>query len=418
MTRICSSIGPRPLYHRTIRSPGTGRCKFARTRPWRFWLGLLALLAAAPPALAQPGGYGRGIVEIARVYALDPALIAAIISVESDFNPRAISRKGARGLMQLMPATAEELGVANIYDPWENIEGGARYFRERLDRFNGDLRLALAAYNAGETPVRRHGGVPPYPETQAFVDEVLARYQALKARGLPSADSRQSSVGVREPSPASAPHSARPLPEEKPAIVLEVEEVGPQSRALAYLQEGVRLERRGQVGKAIEHYRRALALDPALIEARHRLGLLFLGLGRLEEAQTEFESVLRAAPGNARVLNNLGLVLHMRGEFRQALALLRSAWELEPGRVEGGVNLSLVLRRLGQREEARAVLVRVLQTREQLPEGHLHLAGLLEEEGDRAGALRHYRRFLELMGERPSPLSAEVRERMSALARP
>lgn len=114
----------------------------------------LAPLVAAV-ATAQPVGYGPGIVEIARAYELDPALVAAIISVESDFNPRAVSRRGARGLMQLMPATAHELGVANIEDPWENIEGGARYFREKLDRFNGDLPLALAAYNAGEAPVRR-----------------------------------------------------------------------------------------------------------------------------------------------------------------------------------------------------------------------------------------------------------------------
>ena len=134
----------------------------------------LVLLPAAP-GLAQTGGLGRGIVEIARVYDLDPAIVAAIISVESDFNPRAVSRKGARGLMQLMPATAEALGVVNIHDPWENIEGGARYFREKLDRFGGDFRLALAAYNAGEAPVRQHGGIPPYPETVGFVNEVLAR---------------------------------------------------------------------------------------------------------------------------------------------------------------------------------------------------------------------------------------------------
>jgi Flp pilus assembly protein TadD len=392
-----------------------GLRKFAPARVL-LWVTVSALLAPAP-ALAQTVGYGRGIVEIARVYDLEPALIAAIISVESDFNPRAVSRKGARGLMQLMPATAEELGVANIDDPWQNIEGGARYFREKLDRFNGDLRLALAAYNAGEAAVRQHGGIPPYPETQGFVTEVLARYQALKASGLPRLDSGQTSSGARDAPPPSAPPPAR-IPETKPAIVLEVEEVGPPARALAHLREGARFERRGQVGKAIEHYRWALALDPALSEARNRLGLLFLGLGRLEDAQAEFESALQTVPDNVRVLNNLGLVLHMRGEFHRALEVLRSAWEREPSRVESGVNLALVLKRLGRRQEARAALVRVLGMRDRLPEGHLNLAGLLEEEGDRAGAIRHYRRFLELTEGQPSPLGAEVRERMTALGRP
>ena len=101
----------------------------------------------------------------------------AVIAVESGWNPRAVSRAGALGLMQLMPATARDMYVADIFDPAQNIEGGARYLRLLQDRFGGDLEKVLAAYNAGPERVLRHGGaVPPIPETQAYVRKVLALY--------------------------------------------------------------------------------------------------------------------------------------------------------------------------------------------------------------------------------------------------
>lgn len=113
--------------------------------------------------------------------ALDPALIEAVIASESSYDPRARSAAGARGLMQLMPATAAELGVADPTDPAQNVAGGARYLRSLLDRF-GNLPQALAAYNAGPGAVQQFGGIPPYAETRAYVDHVLARYHALKTR--------------------------------------------------------------------------------------------------------------------------------------------------------------------------------------------------------------------------------------------
>lgn len=380
---------------------------------------LTSVLASG--AGAQPGGLGRGIAEIARANGLEPALVAAIISVESDFNARAVSRRGARGMMQLMPATARELGVGNIDDPWENIEGGARYFREKLARFGGDLRLALAAYNAGEGAVRQFGGVPPYPETIGFVSEVIARYHALRARELPSLAESEPPARLPEPPVREAvgkPAVPPPAAHGKPAIVVEVEEVGPSAKAVGHLREGARLAREGRSEAAMEQYRRAQVLAPASPEPRNQLGLLYLRAGRLEDAQTEFEAAVRAAPGTPMFLNNLGLVLYMRGEFRSALAMLRRAWEGDRTRVESGVNVALVLRHLGRRDEAREVLTRVLLTRDRLPEGHLNLASLAEEDGDRATALRHYRRYLELTDGEGASLADEVRARMTALTTP
>jgi soluble lytic murein transglycosylase-like protein len=107
---------------------------------------------------------------------LDPRLVEAVVAVESNFNPRAVSRKGAAGLMQLMPRTAKQYGVENRFDPIENLAAGTRHLRILIDRYDGDLELALAAYNAGEDAVKRYGGVPPYPETRNYVKKVLALY--------------------------------------------------------------------------------------------------------------------------------------------------------------------------------------------------------------------------------------------------
>jgi soluble lytic murein transglycosylase-like protein len=132
------------------------------------------------PAEPAMDSYHQIIHEAAGRYDVEYDLIRAVIMVESEFNPRAVSRRGARGLMQLMPITASELDVKNLHDPFENIHAGARYIKLLLDRFDGDLELALAAYNAGPGNVLRYDGVPPYKETRAFVAKVLEYYGAIR----------------------------------------------------------------------------------------------------------------------------------------------------------------------------------------------------------------------------------------------
>jgi hypothetical protein len=114
-------------------------------------------------------------IAAARRHSLDPDLVQAVVAVESGFRPDAVSPKGAQGLMQLMPYTARALGVKDSFDPAANLDGGTRYLRALIKRYGGDVTRALAAYNAGEGAVARHGGVPPYPETLAYVRKVLER---------------------------------------------------------------------------------------------------------------------------------------------------------------------------------------------------------------------------------------------------
>jgi len=124
--------------------------------------------------------YDSLISEFSKKYEVDFGLIKAIIRAESGFNPGAISRKGAKGLMQLMPETAVRWNVSNVFSPRENIEGGVRYFKYLLSLFNNDLRLSLAAYNAGENLVSQLGSIPPYRETVDYVRRVLNFYQSYR----------------------------------------------------------------------------------------------------------------------------------------------------------------------------------------------------------------------------------------------
>ena len=130
--------------------------------------------------------YDRHIGRVAAETGLSPALIKSVALVESGFNPKAVSPKGARGLMQLMPATAASYGVTDLFDPLQNLRAGARHLRDLLDEFDGDLTLALAAYNAGSVAVRRHRGVPAYTETRNYVARVRVHLAPRKRSSRPA----------------------------------------------------------------------------------------------------------------------------------------------------------------------------------------------------------------------------------------
>lgn len=178
--------------------------------------------------LLQPGvlpSAGRltaaNIAELIEAFAaehgIDSALIRAVIQVESNFNRRAVSRRGAQGLMQLMPSTIWRLSVGDAFDPHENIGAGVRYLRQLLDQFQGDLRLTLAAYNAGENAVLRYRGIPPYQETRDYVRKVLSLYR--RTREEPSRNGV-----IRAVSQSAAP--LPPAPPPPPAIYKALEASG------------------------------------------------------------------------------------------------------------------------------------------------------------------------------------------------
>ena len=145
-----------------------------------------AAAAVPPPAqrdakhhrLSQ--SYNPIIHKAADEFDIDPALLKAVIMAESRYNPKAVSKRGARGLMQLMPATAKSLGVTDVFDPKDNIYGGALYLKTLIDKFNGDVRLALAAYNAGSRHVKKYGGVPPFKQTRLYIHKVFKYRQLFK----------------------------------------------------------------------------------------------------------------------------------------------------------------------------------------------------------------------------------------------
>src|SRR5579864_7396111 len=181
-------------------------------------------LSSAP----KPAGYDAGrafparpktdltqvVNEISGKYRLDPDLVNSVIKAESEFNPHAISPKGAQGLMQLMPGTASQLGVPNVFDPQANVDGGTRYLRELLERYNFDLVKALAAYNAGPQRVEQFGGVPPYYETRAYVARIVKDFNKKKiAQGkapAPQNNVAQKKSGGTKPGTAAKSTSKSP----------------------------------------------------------------------------------------------------------------------------------------------------------------------------------------------------------------
>lgn len=165
----------------TAARPSTGVASVVRTDPRTGKL-------VRTVVVRNPAGMAAAVDRVAAEHALPPELVHSIIRTESNYNPYAVSPKGARGLMQLVPSTARRFGVSDAFNPLENLEGGTKYLKYLLDLYHGDYPLALAAYNAGEQSVARYGGVPPFPETQNYVVQVGRRMeQAQKAVAKPAA---------------------------------------------------------------------------------------------------------------------------------------------------------------------------------------------------------------------------------------
>jgi len=168
--------------HRIFINSGETRAKVnGKANGWR--AGKSEMAPTIPVAASKPTPEINSLVEqTADRFQVDPQLVDAIIKVESQYDPLAISNKGAMGLMQLIPETAQRFGVANPFDPKDNIEGGVNYLKHLLDMFGGDLPRSLAAYNAGEGAVQRFGGVPSYSETQDYVRKVTDLYQSASGQ--------------------------------------------------------------------------------------------------------------------------------------------------------------------------------------------------------------------------------------------
>jgi len=163
------------------------------------------MVGGTPVAPVRAAGIDEAVSRIAASQSLSASLVHSVIKVESNYNPLAVSSKGAQGLMQLMPETARRFGVANSFDPVDNIQGGARYLKFLLDLYHGDSQLALAAYNAGEGAVQKYGSIPPYAETRNYLVQVNRQMQKNEAVA-PAPESKPMETPAVEAKPAGPAH--------------------------------------------------------------------------------------------------------------------------------------------------------------------------------------------------------------------
>ncbi len=254
-----------------------------------------AMAAMAPQKIMLPNdeSFSEIINEAARRYGVDPYLVKAVIKVESDFDPSAMSSKGAGGLMQLIPSTARLVGCRDAYNPRDNIMGGTRYLRMMLDRFNGVLDYALAGYNAGPGRVEQYNGVPPFRETRNYVTKVNHYYRQFRA-GLPIAAKSQTRVARAIP----APHSALN-----------------QKLNAAY-----GIFRQGDVNGAIRAYQDILNVYPRNTQALYNLACLLDMERRYDEAIDAYQAALRDDPFLDKAIYNLAIIYERLGQHQDAIA--------------------------------------------------------------------------------------------------
>ena len=185
----------------------------------------LAVTNSKTPQILDRAGLDQMINGAGERHQLDPDFINSVIRAESGFKPRAVSKKGAQGLMQLMPKTASQLGVANSFDPGANVEGGTKYLRELLEKYNFDVVKALAAYNAGPKRVDRYRGVPPYYETQAYIARIIRDFNRQKL-AQNRALAKKNAANSPHATPASAPKS---IASKRNSVAVSSASEGPQT---------------------------------------------------------------------------------------------------------------------------------------------------------------------------------------------
>ena len=269
---VYSYLGPDGSIHIAEKCPA-GKCK------------VLAVVRKTPAIEASPY-YRSNIKDGSLLNGLPGSLVQAVIKVESNFNPKAVSPKGAMGLMQLMPETCRIYGVADPFNPGENIRGGASYLRDMIDRF-GDLPRALAAYNAGPSAVEKHGGIPPYEETQAFVKKVLQHYRDWSPgkKNVKTESSKRRTTGRR----SFAVKVEKGSPDKQTPIISGS---NPQTAQAFYdLAEAGR--KAGDWAQAIAYYDKTVRLDPDFKNAYYNLASIYEKIGRPDLAVLNLQEYLR-----------------------------------------------------------------------------------------------------------------------------
>ncbi|MEW5724725.1 MAG: transglycosylase SLT domain-containing protein [Thermodesulfobacteriota bacterium] len=251
---------------------------------------LLLTTIKKPKGFRKPAATGREYAPVVEKPAqrdgLPQALLMAVIKTESNFNPRALSPKGAAGLMQLMPETWKRYGVEDPFDPAQNIRAGAAYLKEQFDRFK-ELDLALAAYNAGPGSVVKHGGVPPFEETRKYIEKVRFYYDHFQKKGdlvsLPGA------AGVFDQGSEALDRGDFRRAAARFAVVVNKYPKSPEANYNLALSH----ELAGKTSQAIVYYKRALAFDPYFKEAYYNLAIIYEKMGRNTQALRIWRRYLR-----------------------------------------------------------------------------------------------------------------------------